>query len=67
MFVDSRQTQVNFGTECFYLTAWALHLGPMAILRKHRRRQRVITEIEKAVKQIEEALKHAIDSKYPKG
>ncbi len=49
------------------MTAWALHLGFMSSIRKHKRRLRIITDLEKHITQLEDTIKHAVVNKYPKG
>ncbi|VDD74246.1 unnamed protein product [Mesocestoides corti] len=55
----------SFSTECFYLTAWALHLGFVSSIRKYRRRQRVISDLDRSIRKLDQTLKHAVANGYP--
>ncbi|KAL3317633.1 Ubiquitin conjugation factor E4 B [Cichlidogyrus casuarinus] len=46
----------NFATVCFFLTAWGIHCGLLASLRKYQRRVRSIGELKRGIENIAQSL-----------
>ncbi|TGZ63566.1 hypothetical protein CRM22_006886 [Opisthorchis felineus] len=47
---DGGWPALNFSTECFFLTAWAMQLGFQASIRKYQRRLQVIADLTRNIK-----------------
>ncbi|XP_022216547.2 ubiquitin conjugation factor E4 B [Drosophila obscura] len=56
--------EINFQTQCWFLTLQAHHLGYMPAIQRYRQKMRAIKELQKLIDELDRTKQHWVNSRY---